>query len=78
MHRSRSIFQLPLDFHDMSIHVTQIPPNRKHTTSGKFYIFMKPGVWLEGRCHLEVLEPEEAIFGKWGGAGGGVRNVCIL
>lgn len=64
MHHSRSIFQLPLDFHDMSIHVAQIAPNRKHTTSGKFYFFVKQGVWLKGCRHLEVLEPEEAIFGK--------------
>lgn len=48
----------------MSIHVAQIAPNRKHTTSGKFYFFVKQGVWLKGCRHLEVLEPEEAIFGK--------------
>lgn len=78
MHRSRSIFQLPLDFHDMSIHIAQIALKRKQTTSGKFYIFVKPGFWLKGCRHLEVLEPEEAIFGKWGGAEGGVRGVCIL
>lgn len=64
MHRSWSIFQLPLGFHDMSIHVAPIAPNKKNTTSGKFYIFVKAGVWLKGCRHLEVLEPEEAIFGK--------------